>query len=57
MLQVQNSNPAQVIETIHPGGQKLYSVRLGPFMDEKNAQTALNQLAGMGQSDAIIVKN
>ncbi|MBY0462489.1 MAG: septal ring lytic transglycosylase RlpA family protein [Alphaproteobacteria bacterium] len=57
MLQVQNNNPAQVIETIHPGGQKLYSVRLGPFMDEKKAQTALNQLAGMGQTDAIIVKN
>ncbi|MBY0282181.1 MAG: septal ring lytic transglycosylase RlpA family protein [Alphaproteobacteria bacterium] len=57
MLQVQNSNPAQIIETIHPGGQKLYSVRLGPFMDQKNAQNALNQLAGMGQTDAIIVKN
>jgi len=57
MLQVQNNNPAQVIETIHPGGQKFYSVRLGPFMDEKKAQTALNQLAGMGQTDAIIVKN
>ena len=57
MLQIQNNNPAQVIETIHPGGQKLYSVRLGPFMDEKKAQATLNQLAGMGQSDAIIVKN
>lgn len=57
MLQVQKNHPAQVIETVHPGGQKLYSVRLGPFMDEKKAQSAVNQLAGMGQTDAIIVKN
>ncbi len=57
MLQVRSTNPAQVIETAHPSGQKLYTVRLGPFADEKKAQAALNQLAGMGQSDAIIVKN
>ena len=57
MLQVQKNHPAQVIETVHASGQKLYSVRLGPFVDEKKAQSAVNQLAGMGQTGAIIVKN
>lgn len=46
----------QVVERTHTSGQKLYVARLGPFVDEKNASKALNQLAGMGQSDAIIVK-
>jgi len=56
LKQVQVTSPGKVIETTHPGGQKFYSVRLGPFSDEKKAQDALNRLAVTGQSDAIIVK-
>ncbi len=46
----------QVVQTTHSSGQKFYVTRLGPFADEKSASKVLNQLAGMGQSDAIIIK-
>ncbi len=56
LLKLNKSFIGQVVETTHTSGQKFYVTRLGPFIDEKSASKALNQLAQMGQSDAIIVK-
>ncbi len=56
LSKLNSSFAGQAVETAHTSGQKLYVARLGPFPDEKSASKALNQLAGMGQSDAVIVK-
>ncbi len=49
--------PSGIKESVQAGGQKLYSVFLGPYPNKAIANKTLAKLATTGHSDATIVKN
>ena len=49
--------PSGIKESVQAGGQKLYSVFLGPYSNKAIANKTLAKLSTTGHSDATIVKN
>ena len=56
MTSMEEIGESQVMEIV-AGGRKLYRVMMGPFIEQDDAKNMLSKLAGLGISDAKIVRN
>lgn len=52
-----NSLENVFVENIISRGKRIYRVKVGPFSNEKKANTILSKLSGLGFTDAVITKN